>query len=174
MPVTKTARLEEKLDGLVSLLQSASQSLPVAPLPQMELSLEVVHTSPQNFGPSSTEAEESLRLFRSHFAKHIPFIPSIESTTAHDLRQTRPFLWFSMMAVTSKSSVQQMALGKELRLAVAQRTVVEGERSLDLLLGLLVYLAWYDLPALTASYSLFKLRNNCSQGPKLQPQQNHS
>ena len=28
-PITKTARLEEKLDGLISLLQSAAQSLPV-------------------------------------------------------------------------------------------------------------------------------------------------
>jgi hypothetical protein len=74
---------------------------------------------------------------------YLPFIVLPASTTAQDLRQERPFLWLCIMAVSSKSSLQQMALGKEIRLTLGREVVLDGNRSLDLLLGVIVYVTWY-------------------------------
>jgi hypothetical protein len=207
-PATKTARLEEKLDGLVSLLQSASRSLPlgtgnIVPAAQMQLSPEslqspypglgdersnepykrmpnqgvaypgadlglhppiptlatpnvastsTAHNSPMAYSPylfesSLKEADESLKIFRTYKLKHFPFIVLPASITAQELRRERPFLWFCAMAASSKSSTQQIVLGKEIRLIVGRQLLLEGERTLDLLLGLLAYIAWYVSPA---------------------------
>ena len=50
------------------------------------------------------------------------------------------------MAVASKSTEQQVALGKEVRLALGRKMLVEGDRSLDLLFGILVYTGWLVAP----------------------------
>jgi hypothetical protein len=36
-----------------------------------------------------------------------------------------------------------MALGKEIRLTLGREAVLDGDRSLDLLLGVIVYVTWY-------------------------------
>jgi hypothetical protein len=202
---TKTARLEEKLDSLVSFLHSAAQSLPVGagnivPTAQVQLSPESLrpqhsypkggrsHYSeaiqipreaicypvddlglhppillratsnvamqsvsrnvptnyiPRGFEPPMAEADENLKTFRTCRLKHFPFINWPESVSSQELRQERPFLWFCIMAVSSKSSVQQMAFGEEIRSILGRQVLVESEKTLDLLLGLLTYLAWY-------------------------------
>jgi hypothetical protein len=197
IPSSKTARLEEKLDGLVSLLQSAAHLLPVgtsdtAAAAQVQLSLESLesphsdpggdrrHNSeaihipsqgmycprddlglhppistmaisvayiPRDFEPSRVEVDENLKTFLSCQLKHLPFIILPESAGAQELRQERPFLWFCIMTVSSKSSVQQAALGREIRIILGHQVLLEGERTLDLLLGLLTYIVWYAIPA---------------------------
>lgn len=47
------------------------------------------------------------------------------------------------MSVCSKSSAQQLALGKEARIIMGREILVEGRNNLDLLLGALVFVAWY-------------------------------
>lgn len=204
-PATKTARLEEKLDGLVSLLQSAAQSHPVGTsnvvaAVQVQLSpeslqslnsdprdgrshySEAIHTPsegmrypsddlglhppipmraasnvalqsvsrnvptnyiPRGFEPSLAEADANLETFRTYKLKHFPFISLPGSVTAQQLRQERPFLWFCIMAVSSKSSVQQMTLGGEVKSILGNQVLREREKTLDLLLGLLTYITWY-------------------------------
>ena len=93
--------------------------------------------------PTSAEAEECLNNFRTRMTTYFPFVFIPESTTAHNLRRERPFLWICIMSVTSKSTVQQMALGKEIRIALGREIIVEGKNNLELLLGVLVFIAWY-------------------------------
>jgi hypothetical protein len=189
-PSTKTARLEEKLDGLVSLLQSASKALPnssgndaagiqinlpsdpfqspklalrgqnksfpddleLHPLKPIEASFNVGYGStiqnsaenliPRGYEPSVAEASDNLKTFKVTLLKHFPFITIPEPVNDQELRQERPFLWLCIMAVSSKSSVQHVALGKEIRTIIGRQLLLEGERHLDLLLGLLIYVSW--------------------------------
>lgn len=47
------------------------------------------------------------------------------------------------MAVSTKSTLQQRLLSNEIKRLVAEEAVVKSEKSLDLLLGLLTFVAWY-------------------------------
>lgn len=193
---TKTAQLEEKLDGLVTLLKSATQSTPIVtdstnlsatsnhvhqsitsfeslthsqndenqsalheidgprpsegPLigshlhsPTTTLATSYEGSPCHGFEPTWKEAHDCFQRFRDDMLKHFPFLILPASTTAQGLRLERPFLWLCIMAISSKSSKQQMALGMEIRLALGRKLLLEGERSLDLLLGILTYAAWY-------------------------------
>ena len=92
--------------------------------------------------PSLDEAEEFLKSFRLHMAPWFPIIIVPESTTAQELRRYRPFLWLCIMSVTSKSTVQQKALGKEVKITLGRELLVEGKNNIDLLLGIIVFVAW--------------------------------
>lgn len=92
--------------------------------------------------PSSEDAEECLKNFRPHMATFFPFIIVPESTTAQDLRRDRPFLWLCIMSVSSKSTIQQKALGREIKITMGREILVEGKNNIDLLLGMLVFVAW--------------------------------
>ena len=92
--------------------------------------------------PSPDEAEDCLRSFRPHMATTFPFIIIPESTTARELRRYRPFLWLCVMSVASKSTVQQKALAKEIKITIGREVFVEGKNNIDLLLGMMVFVAW--------------------------------
>ena len=88
------------------------------------------------------DADEGLLIFRSHMLSHYPIICIPGGVNAHGLRAQSPFLWLCIMAVTMKSSLKQRALGLEIRRQIAYRIIIEGERNIDLLQGLLVYAGW--------------------------------
>ena len=93
--------------------------------------------------PSFDEAEECLNLFRTSMTTYFPFVNVSESTTARDLRRERPFLWLCIMSIASKSVIQQKRLGREVRITMGRDLLVECKNSIDLLMGLLVFVAWY-------------------------------
>jgi len=97
---------------------------------------------PCGFEPSVAEEDDNLKTFKAIKLKRFPFIILPESQTAQGLRQERPFLWLCIMAVSSKSSVQQVALEKELRTIIGRQLLLEGDKTLDLLLGVMTYIAW--------------------------------
>lgn len=97
----------------------------------------------REFEPSSDEAEECLKIFRQQMITYFPFIMVPEAITANELRRDRPFLWLCMMSVTSKSSESQKALGREVRITMGREILIEGRNNIDLLLGILVFVAWY-------------------------------
>ena len=191
--VSKTAQLEEKVDGLVSLLRSATQSVPVAadpnsttvwnfggdnnipangtasPRNRIEGPMNGVSCDyppdptlltpattdsdstfrhfptsgvPGGFEPSLYEAEEFLKIFRTQKSKYFPFVHIPSTTSAQQLHQERPFLWLCIMAMSSNSTSQQLALGSKIRHAVGRKMLLEYEKNLDLLLGLLAYIGW--------------------------------
>lgn len=90
---------------------------------------------------SEFEAEETLQRFRSQL-KYFPFVHLPPTTTAADLQQSRPFLWICILAVSTRSSAKQAALSRKVQRIIADRLVVQHERNLDLLLGLLAILGW--------------------------------
>jgi hypothetical protein len=58
------------------------------------------------------------------------------------LQRERPLLWLCIWANGCKSMAQQRIIEAKIRETLAQRVLVDLERSLDLLLGLIAYLCW--------------------------------
>ena len=108
---------------------------------------------------SEEECEECLETYRT---KMIPFFPVVvirPTTTVREMREQRPFLWLVIRAICSKSSARQRALGLEVRKALGKAMLVENTKSLDLFLGILVFVSWghYYLcknPVVTAAIQL--------------------
>lgn len=88
-------------------------------------------------------AEEYLRVFRSKNA-YFPFVVVPHTTSLENLRQERPFLLLAIFAFSSAQVHSNITsiLEAELCETLAKRVIMEGEKSMDLLQGLLVYLAW--------------------------------
>ncbi|KAF4833736.1 hypothetical protein CGCTS75_v003575 [Colletotrichum tropicale] len=92
--------------------------------------------------PSSAEAEESLRKFREETILFFPFHYVPPHVSSQQLKETYPFLWLNIMSVTSKSNKRRLALGDKVREIIFQKIIVEREKNLDLLLGLIATLGW--------------------------------
>ncbi|KAI1618975.1 hypothetical protein EDD37DRAFT_624261 [Exophiala viscosa] len=198
----KTSKLEEKLDGLVTLLKSAATQGTSGTLNAalINSSLEGLQSAGQTFSPISTangsvypgrhahnaptptgdgfprpiytpapsasskstpysnhnlepvlrpdlepspeEAELRLNKFRDDYVEYFPFVVISPSLTAHKLRQERPILWMSIMAVTSPYSTEQIYFSNEMRAIIGKEAFVEGTRNMDFLLAVLVYTSW--------------------------------
>lgn len=92
--------------------------------------------------PTPAEAEMYLNKFRE-WLPNFPFMVLDHGTTAASLRQDRPFLWLCIMNITTMSCVQSTILKERVRQEIATRVVVNHERTMDVLLGLICYIAWY-------------------------------
>ncbi|EDN93815.1 hypothetical protein SS1G_09682 [Sclerotinia sclerotiorum 1980 UF-70] len=210
----KTAELERKLDGLVSLLTAATQgqSTPsstasdraVSPAPQdiaqgfsyqtgsdfgnipmrglgaidvSPLSSIPIHFTPPGpaIGPphrdpsghhsstqiptesspisltppelelSPTEEENILYHFRTNSIKYLPFIFIPPNTNIHDFKKENPFWWLAIVMTTAKRTSTRITLGTHIRQVLSHRLIGMGERNLDLLWGLLTYIACFSL-----------------------------
>ncbi|QGA20794.1 hypothetical protein EYB26_008502 [Talaromyces marneffei] len=75
---------------------------------------------------------------------YFPFISIPENITAETLCQKWPFLLLSILVISSADEpILQKALDERFRKVLATRVVMQGEKSLDYLHGLLVYLSWH-------------------------------
>jgi hypothetical protein len=95
--------------------------------------------------PSPYEAEEYLKIFRTQKLKYFPFVYIPSTTSAQHLLQERPFLWLCIMTMSSNSISQQLALSNKIRHILGRKMLLEYEKNLDLLLGLLAYIGWYAI-----------------------------
>ncbi|KAK9319612.1 hypothetical protein V1517DRAFT_310580 [Lipomyces orientalis] len=189
---SQTARLEQKLDGLVSLLKSTARSNPAsenvtsgwnltnanAPTPTSNVSSDrstdpvsaclsltpltpassatsrFPYALPRDVEPTAEEAEYYFEMFRKQKLKYFAFTYFPEDITAQQLRQERPFLWLCIMAISSTVVSKQLGLGRAIREIAGREILVEGERHLDLIMGLLCFVGWgqyqvYGGPLLT-------------------------
>jgi hypothetical protein len=81
--------------------------------------------------------------FRTSMAHQFPFVVVPPEATSESLRAERPMLWKAILTAASclKPS-QQEAMGLELVEEFSTRLLLKGEKSLDLLQSILIYLAW--------------------------------
>ena len=88
------------------------------------------------------QAEVSLQAFRTE-AANFPFVVVDPTIPLDILRLKRPFLLLSILAFSAQWNVPlQSKLEMELKESLCKRVIMDGEKSLDLLQGLLVYLNW--------------------------------
>lgn len=92
---------------------------------------------------SSQTPEELLQIFRIHLARQVPFIVIPEDITALELEEKNPYLYRSMMVAASyEDASHQIALGLGIMKSFADAFLMRGEKSLDLMQGLLVFISW--------------------------------
>ncbi|KAF1946907.1 hypothetical protein EJ02DRAFT_199576 [Clathrospora elynae] len=83
-----------------------------------------------------------LDTYRS-MVEFFPFVPLSKDCRCQDLFQSRPTLMLAVLTVSSHdSALLQPKLSREFRKVVMVR-IMKGEKSLDLLQGLLVFIAWH-------------------------------
>jgi len=88
-------------------------------------------------------AEKSLRYFRTT-ASNSPFVIVPPNTSLDYLRRQKPFLLLTILAMAAIDNIKlQNLLDQEIRDTLGRRVFMSGERSLDLLQGILIYLTWY-------------------------------
>ncbi|KAK4862913.1 hypothetical protein LT330_010743 [Penicillium expansum] len=147
--LSRSVQLERKMDSLMSLLTSSGDRTDL---------LTLVRGQPEVQGMGQTEVEseredeetlaseeESLHAFRTQRLQFLPLIHIPATTTAGDLKRQSPFLWRCISAVESKHTARQATLCVRIRELAGKRLLVDCDKSLDLLQGVLVYLAWVTL-----------------------------
>ncbi|KAL4908420.1 hypothetical protein BDW74DRAFT_175102 [Aspergillus multicolor] len=135
------------MDGLMTLLTSnAGRSDPSTPAQAQadehprETNVNVAGTISEQ--ESQETDDEILDAFRTHRLQFLPLIYIPITTTAGDLKREAPFLWRCISAVECKDTTRQAALCVGIRELAGKRLLLDCDRSLDLLQGILVYLAW--------------------------------
>ncbi|KAJ9402483.1 transcriptional regulator family: Fungal Specific TF [Paecilomyces variotii] len=128
-------------DATAACLQPASLSRSPDPGPPHQF----YGSAPLPPPPVELNEETCLNLFRMRMAEHFPFVMIDSKVSVHELRRDKPFLLKAIVVTASFSQMErQMNLGKEFVQELSQRMLVEGEKSLDLLQGLLVYMGWFQ------------------------------
>lgn len=92
--------------------------------------------------PSLIQADDRLSFFRSRMLPFFPFIDLTPDMTSWYLRQNRPFLFQAIHTVTTFSTQERLVQVEELKRVLFTSTLIEVQSNIDLLLGLLTYLAW--------------------------------
>jgi hypothetical protein len=110
------------------------------------ISVPLQYTDPTAPNFSSTDANALLEFFRTQISPRFPFVVIPPSMSVENLYRNRPFLYISIIAVTSRSSTEQQELSKLVMKHLAERLIINCERSLDLLLGVLVFAGWLVKP----------------------------
>jgi hypothetical protein len=84
-----------------------------------------------------------LNIFRRQLARQVPFISLPSDLTTEALSKKRPFLYRAIIVVASyHDSVGQIELGGEFVRHLTEHLIFLGERNLDILQALLVYISW--------------------------------
>ncbi|MCJ1393791.1 hypothetical protein MMC18_006667 [Xylographa bjoerkii] len=169
---TRVAQLESKLDSIVTLLASTQQNQNAYLSPESTHSdareplqrrssvgsvpavTEISSTEAGKFegnglsdsilGIGLQEAEQLLRLFRSDLAAHFPFV-IVPDGSVEKLHRLRPVLVMAILVAASfRSLSQQRERAEKLLKYLSLHILLQGEKSLDLLQGLLVFAAWHQ------------------------------
>lgn len=95
-------------------------------------------------GISNEASEERVARFREVHVKWAPFVHIPADVSARRLYEERPCLWLGIMLACSRLSYEIERYDGLFRRVVARAMVQQAEKSVDMLLGLLVCLTWYD------------------------------
>ena len=94
--------------------------------------------------PLPLESENCFKQFQATKLKYFPFVHFPPTVGAHQVRQEKPFLWLCIMAISLNSTAQHQILADKIKQIVAEQMVVQSEKSIDFLLGLLAFIGWYE------------------------------
>ncbi|RGP64022.1 hypothetical protein FLONG3_9721 [Fusarium longipes] len=165
---SRTRLLEQRLNRVLSMLSERAKGTPlsgfITQLSSADLDIDMLGVDgisgsslPRSFAPQQPlevvdhglitldEAQTLLDNYRKRAVPHFPFVPISPETTVQSLRTARPFLFMCIMATMKVDNCTiQRQIGEEVRMQAHQRVLMQSESSLELLQGLLVYIAWYQ------------------------------
>lgn len=88
------------------------------------------------------QAEQLLEIFRRK-SVNFPFVLIPEDATVPKMSRNSPFLLLAIFtAAASSDPTLRFQMDQEFRRILSAKVVVDGQKSLDFLQGLLIYLAW--------------------------------
>lgn len=91
---------------------------------------------------SYEDADALLERYRPYPA-NFPFVIILPHVSLESLRRDKPFLLLAILAVSAVKDIKlQSRLELEFKETLSRRVVMNGERNLELLQGLLIYLSW--------------------------------
>ncbi|KAF5602985.1 uncharacterized protein FSUBG_7442 [Fusarium subglutinans] len=100
-------------------------------------------TSQPPFGLSWPQAAQVLSLFHEEFTSQFPFVTVGSHHTAESLHKSSPFLFRAIMIAAAPLSEAEVAKARRSILAyLSFRVMVEEDKTLDILQGVLVIIAW--------------------------------
>ncbi|KAH6898804.1 hypothetical protein B0T10DRAFT_394801 [Thelonectria olida] len=93
------------------------------------------------------KAEEMFARYNNQMIPHLPAVVFPPGFTVAELRKTKPTLFLAIMAVaTSESPVLQKTLQKELMYIFAEKVMLTGEKTVELVQAIQVAVIWYWPP----------------------------
>ncbi|KAG9234968.1 hypothetical protein BJ875DRAFT_460185 [Amylocarpus encephaloides] len=117
-------------------------------MPVEEPDLDNSRPPPKHLAPrtlSLKDAESLLSIYRTK-APFFPFVPLPEDATIPSLARNAPFLLLAILASGSIGFPRLYhQIDHEFRRVLSSKVIVEGQKSLDFLQGLLIYIAWYPI-----------------------------
>lgn len=88
-----------------------------------------------------------LYIYRTNMVSQFPFVVVPYTLSATELAQARPFLYKTvLMAASYHDKAGQTRMTKEIFQYLSEHMIMGNEKSLDLLQGLLVLMAWWVYP----------------------------
>lgn len=151
------SQLESKLDRVLSLLESTPTGAPQTfnqpnksvgasfseeSVINSSINLDAIYERRAFHPPPIRDSEEALILFRRDFLPHCPFIYLPPKLTARELELERPFLFENILCATARCIQDRDAREREIKMKIANATVMQSRPSVDLLLGTLIYTLW--------------------------------
>ncbi|KOC13670.1 C6 transcription factor [Aspergillus flavus AF70] len=101
-----------------------------------------VSSAPSPTASLPNQEDGRLEYFRTRMLPYFPFIDLTPEMTTQYLRQNRPFLLRAIYTVTTFSTQEKLAQVEELKHLLFTSALLKVESSIDMLLGLLTYIAW--------------------------------
>ena len=96
---------------------------------------------------TTEKAAELFARYKESMIRHLPAVIFPPSMSVMELRRTKPYLFLAVMAAaSSEMSGLQRVLQKDLVQLIAQKAVVAGEKSLELVQAIHVAVIWYWPP----------------------------
>ncbi|GAW14714.1 hypothetical protein ANO14919_041170 [Xylariales sp. No.14919] len=96
---------------------------------------------------SIDEMSTLFRRYTDRMAIHLPAVVFQPGTTASEIRTTTPILFLSIMSVASSETPNtQRHLVKELMQIFAEKIIIYGQKSLELVQALIISVVWYFPP----------------------------
>ncbi|GKT83690.1 fungal specific transcription [Colletotrichum tofieldiae] len=96
---------------------------------------------------SAGKAAELFERYNTHMVPHMPAVVFAAATTAEETRKAKPLLFLAIMsAASSESPNLQRRLVKELMQIFAEKIIITGEKSLEIVQALQVAVIWYWPP----------------------------
>jgi len=97
---------------------------------------------------SMDQADELYQTYNNHLAEHYPAVVFAPGTSAEELRKTKPTLFLAVIAAAAGKSDPSLysVLNSMVLNAYAHRTVINSEKSLELVQAMIITCVWYFPP----------------------------
>lgn len=155
------------VNGSIHSLNSLPENMPPS---WMEVSGEAYprEWSPPPFSPDSDVIDRGIismdnanQLFRSYnedLVQHYPGVVFPVELTAEELRNTKPTLFLSVIAAAAAKTDAHLysILNSEVLSAYAHRTVIRGEKNLELVQAMIITSTWYFPPGKYAQLKFYE------------------